>query len=87
MNKNTEDTIYCLPDVLTFDQLVEILTKRMVLCKDKRHCPLQKEHLLGLFRKFILPLPPREKFRKLEDIKKPREMVKYIRRISLQEKR
>lgn len=87
MNENTDDIIYFLPDALTYDQLVGILTKRMVLCNDNRHCPLQKEHLIGLFRKFIVPLPPRVKNRKIEDKERPREMVNYIRRISLQGKR
>ena len=87
INIDSSDTNYHFPDNLSQDQLVQILRKRRVLCSNTEHCSLQKEKLIDLFKKFIVPLPQREKHKRLENQQKPREMLSYIKLISSKEKR
>ena len=86
MDRNT-DIMYSNPDTLTRNQLVHELKRRSILCSNKDHCGLQKEHLVFLFKKYAVPLPQREQYKKAVKVQNPGAMLKYIKSYSLKKER
>ena len=86
MDRNTDITYIC-PDTLTCDQLVHELRKRTILRSNKDHYSFQKEHLVCLFKKYVVPLPQREQYKKAIESHNPGEMLTYIKSSSLKRKR
>ena len=81
-----DENCYQFPELLPQEEIVEILTNRMVVCNNE-HCVLEKDKLIDLFRKFIVPLPQRVQLKRAAEKRKPREMLKYIKNFTLKRKR
>lgn len=86
VDKDTLDTFYQFPEVLTQQQLLDILRKRSIV-RGSSHCALEKDELIRLFREYVVPLPQRMQLKNRKETRKPNEMLRYIKHTAVKRKR
>ena len=73
---------YQIPELLSSEKLISALRQRRVIRSEEDVSCFDKEALVTLFKKFILPLPQRKQLRRCQKRKCQKEMIKYLQRNS-----
>ena len=76
----------CFPEMLSVEEIARILKKRTVL-RENEISSDEKDYLVELFKKFVIPLPQRHQLRRLQDSRRPKEMLKLLKSKSLSGKK
>ena len=66
------------PEMLSVEEITNILKKRTVLRENERFSN-EKDYLVELFKKFVIPLPQRHQLRRLQHSRRPKEMLRLLK--------
>lgn len=66
------------PEMLSVEEITRTLKKRTILRENERFSD-EKDYLVELFKNFVIPLPQRHQLRRLQDARRPKEMLKLLK--------